>query len=404
MMGDGIKKPPSSRVAPGLDPGRIEGPTMLTDDQIMIRDTARQFARERLAPTAAERDRSGETPRGLLAEMGALGFMGMTIPEEWGGAGADTVAYVLAMEEIAGGDGGVSTIMSVNNSPVAAALYGYGSTDQKERFLKPLARGEINAAFSLTEPQAGSDASNLKTRAEKRGNKYVLNGAKQFITSGATADINLMFAVTEPAAGKSGISAFIVPTDTPGYKVVRKEEKLGQRSSDTCALILEDMEVTPDLLVGQEGEGYRIALANLEAGRIGIAAQAIGMARAAYDQAVAYAKERVSFGQPLIEHQAVAFRLADMATRIEAAHQMALNVARLKDAGRPCLKEAAMAKLFASEIAEQVCSDAIQIHGGYGYLQDFPVERLWRDVRVCQIYEGTSDVQKMIISRAIAAE
>ena len=377
---------------------------MLTDDQIMIRDTARQFAQERLAPTAAERDRSGETPRGLLAEMGALGFMGMTIPEEWGGAGADTVAYVLAMEEIAGGDGGVSTIMSVNNSPVAAALYGYGSTGQKERFLKPLARGEINAAFSLTEPQAGSDASNLKTRAEKRGNKYVLNGAKQFISSGATADINLMFAVTDPAAGKRGISAFIVPTDTPGYKVVRKEEKLGQRSSDTCAIMLEDMEATPDLLVGQEGEGYRIALANLEAGRIGVAAQAVGMARAAYEHAAAYAKERVSFGKPIIEHQAVAFRLADMATQVEAAHQMALNVARLRDAGLPCLKEAAMAKLFASEMAERVCSDAIQIHGGYGYLQDFPVERIWRDVRVCKIYEGTSDVQKMIISRAIAAE
>ena len=377
---------------------------MLTDDQIMIRDTARQFAQERLAPTAAERDRTGETPRGLLAEMGALGFMGMTIPEEWGGAGADTVAYVLAMEEIAGGDGGVSTIMSVNNSPVAAALHGYGSTEQKERFLKPLARGEINAAFSLTEPQAGSDASNLKTRAEKRGNKYVLNGAKQFITSGETADINLMFAVTDPAAGKRGISAFIVPTDTPGYKVVHKEEKLGQRSSDTCALILEDMEATPDLLVGQEGEGYRIALANLEAGRIGVAAQAIGMARAAYEHAVAYARERVSFGKPIIEHQAVAFRLADMATQVEAAHQMALNVARLRDAGIPCLKEAAMAKLFASEMAERVCSDAIQIHGGYGYLQDFPVERIWRDVRVCKIYEGTSDVQKMIISRAIAAE
>ncbi len=377
---------------------------MLTDDQIMIRDTARQFAQERLAPTAAERDRSGETPRGLLAEMGALGFMGMTIPEEWGGAGADTVAYVLAMEEIAGGDGGVSTVMSVNNSPVAAALYGYGSTGQKERFLKPLARGEINAAFSLTEPQAGSDASNLKTRAEKRGNKYVLNGAKQFISSGATADINLMFAVTDPAAGKRGISAFIVPTDTPGYKVVRKEEKLGQRSSDTCAIMLEDMEATPDLLVGQEGEGYRIALANLEAGRIGVAAQAVGMARAAYEHAAAYAKERVSFGKPIIEHQAVAFRLADMATQVEAAHQMALNVARLRDAGLPCLKEAAMAKLFASEMAERVCSDAIQIHGGYGYLQDFPVERIWRDVRVCKIYEGTSDVQKMIISRAIAAE
>ena len=377
---------------------------MLTGDQIMIRDTARQFAQERLAPTAAERDRTGETPRGLLAEMGALGFMGMTIPEEWGGAGADTVAYVLAMEEIAGGDGGVSTVMSVNNSPVAAALFGYGSTEQKERFLKPLARGEINAAFSLTEPQAGSDASNLKTRAEKRGNKYVLNGAKQFITSGETADINLMFAVTDPAAGKRGISAFIVPTDTPGYKVVRKEEKLGQRSSDTCALILEDMEATPDLLVGQEGEGYRIALANLEAGRIGVAAQAVGMARAAYEHAVAYAKERVSFGKPIVEHQAVAFRLADMATQIEAAHQMALNVARLKDAGLPCLKEAAMAKLFASEMAERVCSDAIQVHCGYGYLQDFPVERIWRDVRVCKIYEGTSDVQKMIISRAIAAE
>ena len=377
---------------------------MLTDDQIMIRDTARQFARERLAPTAAERDRTGKTPRGLLAEMGALGFMGMTIPEKWGGAGADTVAYVLAMEEIAGGDGGVSTVMSVNNSPVAAALYGYGSTEQKERFLKPLARGEINAAFSLTEPQAGSDASNLKTRAEKRGNKYVLNGAKQFITSGETADINLMFAVTDPAAEKRGISAFIVPTDSPGYMVVRKEEKLGQRSSDTCALILEDMEVTPDLLVGEEGEGYRIALANLEAGRIGVAAQAIGMARAAYEHAVAYAKERVSFGKPIIEHQAVAFRLADMATRIEAAHQMALNVARLRDADIPCLKEAAMAKLFASEMAEEVCSDAIQIHGGYGYLQDFPVERIWRDVRVCKIYEGTSDVQRMIVSRAIAAE
>ncbi len=377
---------------------------MLTDDQIMIRDTARQFAQERLAPTAAERDRTGETPRGLLAELGALGFMGMTIPEEWGGAGADTVAYVLAMEEIAGGDGGVSTIMSVNNSPVAAALYGYGSTEQKERFLKPLARGEINAAFSLTEPQAGSDASNLKTRAERRGNKYVLNGAKQFISSGATADINLMFAVTDPAAGKRGISAFVVPTDTPGYKVVRKEEKLGQRSSDTCAIVLEDMEATPDLLVGQEGEGYRIALANLEAGRIGVAAQAIGMARAACEHAAAYAKERVSFGKPIIEHQAVAFRLADMATQVEAAHQMALNVARLRDAGLPCLKEAAMAKLFASEMAEKVCSDAIQIHGGYGYLQDFPVERLWRDVRVCKIYEGTSDVQKMIISRAIAAE
>jgi len=376
---------------------------MLTEDQIMIRDTARQFALERLRPTAGQWDQAEETPRDLLKEMGALGFMGMTIPEEWGGAAADNVSYVLAMQEIAGGDGGLSTVMSVNNSPVAAALLSYGSTDQKERFLKPLAQGEINAAFSLTEPHTGSDASNLKTRAEKQGNKYVLNGAKQFITSGATAEINLMFAVTDPAAGKRGISAFIVPTDTPGYKVVRKESKLGQRSSDTCALILEDMEVTPDLLVGEEGQGYKIALANLEGGRVGIAAQAVGMARAAYDHSVAYAKERVAFGQAIIEHQAVAFRLADMATQIEAAHQMVLSVARLKDAGIPCLKEAAMAKLFASEMAEKVCSEAIQIHGGYGYLQDFPVERIWRDVRVCQIYEGTSDVQKMIISRDIAA-
>jgi len=376
---------------------------MLTDDQIMIRDTARQFSLDRLRPTAGERDRTQETPRDLLAEMGALGFMGMTIPEEWGGAGTDMVSYVLAMEEIAGGDGGISTIMSVNNSPVAAALYADGSAEQKERFLKPLARGEINAAFALTEPHTGSDASNLKTRAEWQGNKYVVNGAKQFITSGATAEINLMFAVTDPDAGKRGISAFIVPTDTPGYKVVRKEDKLGQRSSDTCALILEDMEVTPDLLVGEEGEGYRIALANLEAGRVGVAAQAVGMARHAYECAVDYAKERVSFGQPIIQHQAVAFRLADMATQIEAAHQLVLSVARLRDAGVPCLKEAAMAKLFASEMAEKVCSDAIQIHGGYGYLQDFPVERIWRDVRVCQIYEGTSDVQKMIISRDIAA-
>ncbi len=375
---------------------------MLTDDQIMIRDTARQFALERLRPGAAERDRTGETPRDLLAEMGALGFMGMTVPEEWGGAGADNVAYVLAMEEIAGGDGGVSTIMSVNNSPVAAALHGYGSTEQKNRFLKPLASGGINAAFALTEPQAGSDAANLKTRAVKEGNKYVLNGAKQFISSGATAEIVLMFAVTDPTAGKKGISAFVVPTDTPGYRVVRKEEKLGQRSSDTCALILEDMAVTPDLLLGAEGEGYRIALANLEAGRIGVAAQAVGMARAAFDHAVAYAKERAAFGQPIVGHQAVSFRLAEMATQIEAAHQLTLGAARLKDAGLPCLKEAAMAKLFASEMAERVCSDAIQIHGGYGYLQDFPVERIWRDVRVCQIYEGTSDVQKIIIGRAIA--
>ncbi len=377
---------------------------ILSDEQTMIRDTARQFARERLAPNAAEWDRTATVPIEALAEMGALGLMGMVVAEEWGGAGADYVSYVLALAEIAGGDGGVSTIMSVNNSPVGAALDRFGTNQQKERFLKPLARGEIMSAFSLSEPQAGSDASNLRTRARREGNRYVLSGTKQFVTSGKTAAINLVFAVTDADAGKKGISAFLVPTDSAGYIVAGIEKKLGQRSSDTCQIVFEDVEVTPDLLLGEEGEGYRIALANLETGRIGIAAQAVGLAQAAYEAALAYAKERESFGKPIIEHQAVGFRLAEMATRIEVARQMVLHTAGLKDAGRACLKEASMAKLFASEMAERVCSDAIQTFGGYGYLNDFPVERIYRDVRVCQIYEGTSDVQKLIISRAIAGE
>ncbi|MDH3913492.1 MAG: acyl-CoA dehydrogenase family protein, partial [Rhodospirillales bacterium] len=276
--------------------------------------------------------------------------------------------------------------------------------EQKERFLRPLARGEVLGAFCLTEPQAGSDAAALETRAEKVGNHYVLNGVKQFITSGQNADLAIAFAVTDPAAGKKGISAFIVPTDTPGYRVAGVEKKLGQRASDTCQIVFEDLKLTPDLLLGQEGEGYRIALANLEGGRIGVASQAVGMARAAYEAALAYAKERKSFGRPIIEHQAVAFRLADMATRIRAAELLALDAAALRDSGKPCLKEAAMAKLFASEMAERVCSDAIQVHGGYGYVADFPVERIYRDVRVCQIYEGTSDVQRLVISRQIAAD
>lgn len=376
----------------------------LTEEQTMIRDMARSFARERLAPNAADWDHQATVPMDALKEMGELGLMGMTVPQEWGGAGADNVSYVLALEEIAAGDGGVSTIMSVNNSPVGAALNRYGSTEQKERFLRPIASGKMMSAFSLTEPQAGSDASNLRTRARKDGNHYVLNGAKQFITSGSIAGVNLTFAVTDPKAGKKGISAFLVPTDTPGYTVAGVEKKLGQRSSETCAILLEDMKITPDLLLGEEGQGYMIALANLEAGRIGIAAQAVGMARAAYEVALVYAKERESFGKKIIDHQAVGFRLADMATQIEVAHQMALHAARLRDAGEPCLKEAAMAKLFASEMAERVCSDAIQVHGGYGYLQDFPVERIYRDVRVCQIYEGTSDVQRLIISREIAKD
>jgi alkylation response protein AidB-like acyl-CoA dehydrogenase len=279
----------------------------------------------------------------------------------------------------------------------------FGSAEQKERFLKPLARGAKLCGFALTEPQAGSDAAAIETRARKSGNHYVLDGTKQFITSGQNADFVIAFAVTDPAAGKKGISAFIEPTGTPGYRVARLEAKLGQRASDTAQLVFEEMALTPDLLLGAEGEGYRIALSNLEGGRIGIAAQSVGMARAAYEAALAYAKERRSFGKPIIEHQAVAFRLADMATRIEAARQLTLHAAALRDAGEACLKEAAMAKLFASEIAERVCSDAIQIHGGYGYLADFPVERIYRDVRVCQIYEGTSDIQRLVISRAVAA-
>jgi alkylation response protein AidB-like acyl-CoA dehydrogenase len=376
----------------------------LTEEQTLIRDTARAFAQQQLAPKAADWDREARFPREAIAEMGRLGFLGMVVPEEWDGAGADHVAYALAMIEVAAGDGACSTIMSVHNSVTCMPILQYGTTEQKERFLRPLARGEIMGAFCLTEPQAGSDAAALETRAEKVGNHYVLNGVKQFITSGQSADLAIVFAVTDPDAGKKGISAFIVPTDTPGYRVAGVEKKLGQRASDTCQIALENLELTPDLLLGQEGEGYKIALANLEGGRIGVASQAVGMARAAYEAALAYAKERKSFGRPIIEHQAVAFRLADMATRIRAAELMALDAAALRDSGRPCLKEAAMAKLFASEMAERVCSDAIQIHGGYGYVADFPVERIYRDVRVCQIYEGTSDVQRLVISRQIASE
>ncbi len=377
---------------------------LLTEEQTLIRDTARSFAQERLRPNAAGWDERAEFPREAVAEMGRLGLLGMLVPEEWGGSGADHVSYALAMEEIAAGDGSCSTIMSVHNSVACVPILRYGTEAQKERFLRPMARGELLGAFCLTEPQAGSDAANLKTRAVRDGDHFVLNGTKQFITSGSTADVAIVFAVTDPAAGKRGISAFIVPTDTPGWIVARHESKLGQRASDTCQIQLDDCRLTPDHLLGAEGEGYRIALSNLEGGRIGIAAQAVGMARAAFEAARDYARERESFGRPIIEHQAVAFRLADMATRIEAARGLVLRAAALRDAGRPCLKEASMAKLFASEMAEEVCSDAIQIHGGYGYLTDFPVERIYRDVRVTRIYEGTSDVQRLVISRALAAE
>ena len=375
-----------------------------TAEQALIRDTARSFAAERLRPSAAERDRTGEFPADAVEEMAKLGFLGMLVPERYDGAGADHVSYALAMEEVAAGDGACSTIMGVHNSTGCVPILRFGTEDQKQRFLKPMARGEQLAAFCLTEPEAGSEASAIRTRAQKRGNKYVLNGTKQFITGGANADLAIVIAVTDPAAGKKGISAFIVPTDSPGYKVAKLERKLGQRASDTAQIVFDDMELTPDLLLGEEGAGYRIALANLEGGRIGIAAQSVGMARAAYEAALAYAKERVAFGRPIIEHQAVAFRLADMATQIEVARQMMLHAAVLRDAGQPCIKEASMAKLFASEMAERVCSGAIQTLGGYGYLADFPVERIYRDVRVTQIYEGTSDIQRLVISREIAKE
>jgi butyryl-CoA dehydrogenase len=376
---------------------------LLSEEQILIRDTARAFAQEKVVPHVRAWEAAGAIPRSLLSEMGQLGFMGMCVPAEWGGAGAGMVSYVLALEEIAAADGGLSTVMSVNNSPDCAALLAYGSAEQKEKWLKPLARGEILGAFCLTEPQAGSDASNLRTRAERRGNGWVLNGTKQFITSGRTADMALVFAVTDPATPKRGISCFIVPTDTPGYRVASVEKKLGQKASDTCQIAFENCEIGADAMLGAEGQGYRIALANLEVGRIGIAAQAVGMARASFELARAYAGEREAFGTRIINHQAVQFRLADMATKVSVARQMVLHAAARREAGQPCLTEAAMAKLYASEMAEEVCSAAIQIHGGYGYVADYLVEKIWRDVRVCQIYEGTSDVQRLLIGRGLAA-
>ncbi|QQS12989.1 MAG: acyl-CoA dehydrogenase family protein [Rhodospirillales bacterium] len=376
---------------------------ILSETQRMIRDMARDFARERIAPFARAWEAAGEIPRETRLEMGRLGLMGMCVPERWGGAGADYVSYVTALEEIAAADGAVSTMMSVNNSPDCAALLAYGTDAQKERWLRPLATGGMLGAFCLTEPQAGSDASALKTRAVRRDGAWVIDGIKQFITSGRTADVALVFAVTDPASAKRGISCFIVPTAAAGYRVASTETKLGQRASDTCQIALEGCVVPDDAMLGAEGEGYRIALGNLEIGRLGIAAQSIGMARAAFEAARAYAGERRSFGTEIINHQAVQFRLADMATRIAAARQLLLHAAGLRDAGEACLTEAAMAKLFASEMAEKVCSDAIQIHGGYGYVADFIVEKIWRDVRVAQIYEGTSDIQRLIIGRGLAA-
>jgi butyryl-CoA dehydrogenase len=374
---------------------------VLSEQHEMIRDALRAFSQERLAPNAARWDKERHFPQEELRGLAALGAYGVVVPEAWGGAGLDYVSLALVLEEIAAGDGGTSTVVSVNNCPVCSIAMTYANDAQKEQWLKPLAQGKMLGAFCLTEPHAGSDASTLRTTATREGDHYVLNGVKQFITSGKYADVAIVMAVTDKAAGKKGISAFWVPTATPGYIVARLEEKLGQHSSDTAQILFENCRIPAQNLIGAEGQGYKIALSGLEGGRIGIGSQAVGMARAAFEAALAYAKERTSFGKTLFEHQAVQFKLADMATQIEAARQLIMHAASMKDAGKPCLKEAAMAKLFASEMAERVCSDAIQIHGGYGYVSDFPVERIYRDVRVCQIYEGASDIQKILIGRAL---
>jgi alkylation response protein AidB-like acyl-CoA dehydrogenase len=374
---------------------------ILTEEHQMIRDALRTFAQERLAPNAARWDREHHFPKDELKELAGLGAFGVAVPEQYGGAGLDYVALALVLEEIAAGDGGTSTIISVNNCPVCSIAMTYANAAQKERWLRPLAQGDLLGAFALTEPHTGSDAAALRTTAMRDGDHYVLNGTKQFITSGKNGDVAIVMAVTDKAAGKKGISAFWVPTDTPGYIVAGIEQKMGQHSSDTAQIVFDNCRVPAENLIGEEGQGYKIALSGLEGGRIGIASQSVGMARAAFEAALAYAKERESFGSPIFDHQAVQFRLAEMAMQIEAARQLILHTASMKDAGLPCLKEAAMAKLFASEMAERVVSSAMQVFGGYGYVADFPVERIYRDVRVCQIYEGTSDIQKILIARAL---
>jgi len=374
---------------------------MLSDEQSMIRDSVRDYVQNRIAPNAAEWDKTGHFPAEQLKEMGELGLFGMVVPEQWGGSDTGYIAFALALEEVAAGDGACSTILSVTNSVVCGSLLGFASEFLKNQYLKPLASGDKLGCFCLTEAQAGSDASAIKTRALRDGDDYVLNGTKTFITSGKNAQVAIVFAVTDPTAGKKGISAFVVPTDIPGYQVGTIEQKMGQHASDTAQVFLKDCRVPVDHLIGNEGEGYKIALTNLASGRIGIGAQSVGMARAAYEIALAYAQERETFGKPIIEHQAVAFRLADMATQLEAARLMVMNAARLREAEEPCLKQASMAKLFASEAAEKICSSAIQVLGGYGYLKDYHLERIYRDVRISQIYEGTSDIQRMVIAREI---
>ena len=375
---------------------------LLSEDHRAVQDAVRAYVQDQIAPQAAAWDKSHHFPKAELRGLAGLGCYGVAVPTEWDGAGLDYLALAIILEEIAAGDGATSTVVSVNNCPVCSILMAWANDAQKTQWLKPLARGEMLGAFCLTEPHVGSQADGLKTTAVKDGDHYVLNGVKQFITSGRSGDVAIVMAVTDKAAGKKGISAFIVPTSTPGYSVARIEDKMGQHASDTAQILFENCRVPAANLLGEEGQGLKIALSGLEGGRIGIASQSVGMARAAFEAALKYSKERVTFGKPIFEHQALQFRLGEMATQIEAARQLTHHAASLKDAGVPCLKEAAMAKLFASEMAEKVCSAAIQVFGGYGYVSDFPVERIYRDVRVCQIYEGTSDVQKILIGRALA--
>jgi butyryl-CoA dehydrogenase len=390
---------------------------LLSEDHRAVQDAVRAYVQDRIAPQAAAWDKAHHFPAAELKGLAALGCYGVAVPHDYDGAGLDYLALALILEEIAAGDGGTSTVVSVNNCPVCSILMAFGSEAQKQRWLKPLARGDLLGAFCLTEPHVGSEASGLKTTATRDGDHYVLSGVKQFITSGKHGDVAIVMAVTDKAAGKKGISAFIVPTATPGYTVARIEDKMGQHSSDTAQIVFDRCRIPAENRLQDEGMGLKIALSGLEGGRIGIAAQSVGMARGldlggtvgqaelhglVRVQRLAYSKERQAFGQPLYAHQAVQFRLADCATQIEAARQLIHHAASLKDAGVPCLKEAAMAKLFASEMAERVCSAALQTFGGYGYVSDFPVERIARDVRVCQIYEGTSDVQKILIGRALA--
>ncbi|MBU9344059.1 acyl-CoA dehydrogenase family protein [Burkholderia multivorans] len=374
---------------------------LYTEDQRMIRDAARAFATEVLAPNAAQWDRDAQLPDAVVAQLGELGLLGMIVPQELGGSYTDYVAYALAMEEIAAGDAACATMMSVHNSVGCGPILGFGTPEQKARWLADMAAGRVIGAFCLTEPQAGSEAHNLRTRAELRDGKWVLNGAKQFVTNGQRAGVAIVFAMTDPDAGKRGISAFLVPTDTPGFIVGKPEKKMGIRASDTCPITLENCAIPEENLLGNRGEGLKIALSNLEGGRIGIAAQALGIARAAFDKARRYAGERVQFGKPLAEHQAIQQKLADMAVQINATRLLVHHAAKLRTAGLPCLSEASQAKLYASEMAERVCSDAIQIHGGYGYLVDYEVERHYRDARITQIYEGTSEVQRMVIARQL---